>query len=153
LEGIPVTSLVRGNRIKVDRYNAAEGLSGVYAIGDIACMSTPKFPNGHPQLAGVALAQAVQLAANFKRAGKGLPLREYEYKNKGTMATVGKRKAVVDLPGFSFQGRLAWLTWMFVHLMLILSVRNKLAIFINWMMSYFVNDSTLRLMLKADRED
>ena len=69
------------------------------------------------------------------------------------MATVGKRKAVVDLPGFSFQGVFAWLTWMFVHLMLILSVKNKLSIFLNWMMSYFANDSTLRLMLKADRGD
>ncbi|HZE86159.1 MAG TPA: NAD(P)/FAD-dependent oxidoreductase [Puia sp.] len=152
LQGIPATSMVRGNRLRTDRFGAVEGLDGIYAVGDIAYMPTPKYPNGHPQLANVAVAQGLHMGNNFKRMLKGLPPVEYEYHNKGTMATVGKRKAVVDLPGFSFQGLFAWLTWMFVHLMLILSVKNKLAIFINWMMSYFANDSTLRLMLKADRK-
>jgi NADH:ubiquinone reductase (H+-translocating) len=152
LEGIPSSSIVKGNRLKANRYGEVEGLNGVYALGDIAWIPTPKYPNGQPQLAGVALSQAAFLASNLKRAAKGKPRLEYEYKNKGTMATVGKRKAVVDLPGFSFQGVFAWMTWMFVHLMLILSVKNKLFIFLNWMMSYFANDSTLRLMLKADRE-
>jgi NADH dehydrogenase len=152
LEGIPASCIVRGNRLKANRHCEVEGLDGVYALGDIAWIPTPKYPTGQPQLAGVALSQAAFLANNLKRAAKGHPLLEYEYKNKGTMATVGKRKAVVDLPGFSFQGFFAWLTWMFVHLMLILSVKNKLFIFLNWMMSYFANDSTLRLMLKADRE-
>jgi NADH dehydrogenase len=115
-------------------------------------MATPKYPNGHPQLANVALAHAGNLSRNFKRELKGKPRIEFEYSNKGTMATVGKRKAVVDLPGFSFQGFFAWLTWMFVHLMLILSVKNKLFIFLNWMMSYFANDSTLRLMLKPSTD-
>ena len=153
LEGIAETSMVRGNRIKTNRYGEVEGLDGVYAVGDIAYMPTPKYPNGHPQLANVAIAQAAHLARNFKRKKKGKPRIEFEYRNKGTMATVGKRKAVVDLPGFSFQGRLAWFTWMFVHLMLLLNVRNKLIVFFNWTMSYFANDSTLRLMLKADRND
>ena len=153
LEGIPATAVVRGNRLKTNRYGEVEGLEGVYAIGDMAYMPTPKYPNGHPQLANVALAQAGSLAKNFKRELKGQSRIEFEYHNKGSMATVGKRKAVVDLPGFSFQGVFAWLTWMFVHLMLILSVRNKVAVFFNWMMSYFANDSTLRLMLKADRGD
>ena len=152
LEGIPASSMVRGNRLKTNRYGEVEGLEGVYAVGDIAYMPTPKYPNGHPQLANVAIAQASNLAHNFKRELKGKPRKEFEYINKGTMATVGKRKAVVDLPGFSFQGLFAWFTWMFVHLMLILSVKNKLFIFFNWMMSYFANDSTLRLMLKADTE-
>jgi NADH:ubiquinone reductase (H+-translocating) len=152
LEGIPASCIVRGNRLKANRHCGVEGLDGVYALGDIAWIPTPKYPTGQPQLAGVALSQAAFLASNLKKAAKGHPLLEYEYKNKGTMATVGKRKAVVDLPGFSFQGFFAWLTWMFVHLMLILSVKNKLFIFLNWMMSYFANDSTLRLMLKADRE-
>lgn len=152
IEGIPATSITRGNRLKTDRYSEVEGLDGVYAIGDIAWMPTPKYPNGHPQLANVALVQAANLAHNFKRQLKGQSRREFEYHNKGSMATVGKRKAVVDLPHFSFQGFFAWLTWMFVHLMLILSVKNRLFIFLNWMMSYFANDSTLRLMLKADTE-
>ena len=152
LEGTPAASLVRGNRLKTNRFHEVEGLDGVYAIGDIAWMPTPKYPNGHPQLANVAIAQAGSLAQNFKRELLGKPRHEFEYHNKGTMATVGKRKAVVDLPGISFQGFFAWLTWMFVHLMLILSVKNKLFIFLNWMMSYFANDSTLRLILKADTD-
>jgi NADH:ubiquinone reductase (H+-translocating) len=152
LEGIPAASMVRGNRLKTNRYQEVEGLDGVYAIGDIAWMATPKYPNGHPQLANVAIAQAVNLAKNFRRELRGKPREEFEYHNMGTMATVGKRKAVVDLPHLRFQGFFAWLTWMFVHLMLILSVKNKLFIFLNWMMSYIANDSTLRLMLKPDTD-
>ena len=152
IEGIPAATVLRGNRLKTNRYGEVEGLDGVYAIGDISWMATPKYPNGHPQLANVALAQAGNLARNFKRELKGLPRLEFEYHNKGSMATVGKRKAVVDLPHFHFQGVFAWFTWMFVHLMLILSVKNKLFIFLNWMMSYFANDSTLRLMLKPDTD-
>ena len=152
LQGIPAASITRGNRLITNRYGEVQGLDGVYAVGDIAYMVTPKYPNGHPQLANVAIAQATFLARNFKRELKGKPRLEFEYHNKGTMATVGKRKAVVDLPGLSFQGLFAWLTWMFVHLMLILNVKNRLFIFLNWMMSYFANDSTLRLMLKADTE-
>ncbi|MBC7750091.1 MAG: NAD(P)/FAD-dependent oxidoreductase, partial [Methylotenera sp.] len=120
----------------------------VYALGDIAFMATPKYPNAHPQVASVAIEQAKVLANNFKLSLKNKPKIEYEYHDKGSMATVGKRKAVVDLPKFSFQGRLAWFTWMFIHLMLILSVKNKLSIFITWMFSYFNNDSTLRVLLK-----
>jgi NADH dehydrogenase len=152
VEGTPVASTVKGNRLKTNRFHEVEGLDGVYAIGDIAWMPTPKYPTGHPQLANVAIAQAGSLAGNFKRELRGKPRLEFEYHNKGTMATVGKRKAVVDLPGISFQGVFAWFTWMFVHLMLILSVKNKLFIFLNWMMSYFANDSTLRLILKADTD-
>jgi len=152
LAGMPAGCIVRGNRFKANRYHEVEGVDGVYAIGDISWMVTPKYHNGHQQLANVALAQAGSLSRNFKRELKGRPRIEFEYSNKGTMATVGKRKAVVDLPGFSFQGFFAWLTWMFVHLMLILSVKNKLFVFLNWMMSYFVNDSTLRLRLKPDTD-
>jgi NADH:ubiquinone reductase (H+-translocating) len=152
LEGVPAVSMVKGNRLKTNRYHEVEGLDGVYAIGDIAWMTTPKYPNGHPQLANVAIAQAVSLAGNFKRELSGKLRHEFEYHNKGTMATVGKRKAVVDLPHIRFQGVFAWFTWMFVHLMLILTVKNKLFIFLNWMMSYFANDSTLRLILRANTD-
>lgn len=147
LEGIPKEVITRGNRIIVNRQNQVEGLDGVYALGDIASMATPKYPEGHPQLANVALNQADVLAQNFKNLLKGKPLKAFEYHDKGSMATVGKRKAIVDLPKFSFKGRMAWFFWMFLHLMLILSVKNKLSIFINWMMSYFYNDSTLRVIL------
>lgn len=148
LDGIPVESRTRGNRFLVNRFNQIEHTTAIYALGDIAFMSTPKYPNSHPQVASVAIEQARVLASNFKRLLKNEPQIEYEYHDKGSMATVGKRKAVVDLPNFSFQGRLAWFTWMFVHLMLILSVKNKLSIFVNWMFSYFNNDSTLRVLLR-----
>ena len=148
LDGIPKEAYTRGNRIPVNRFNELENVKDIYAIGDISYMSTPKYPNGQPQVASVAIAQAEHLAKNFKRITKKEQIKEFEYHDRGSMATVGKRKAVVDLPKFSFQGRFAWLTWMFVHLMLILSVQNKLVIFINWMYSYFNNDSTLRVLIR-----
>lgn len=149
--GLPAGLVVKGNRIKVDVYNRLQGIENVFAIGDISYMETKEFPKGHPQLANVAINQAKNLASNLKALQKDKPLKEFVYKNPGTMATVGKHKAVVDLPFMSFQGRLAWFTWMFLHLMLILSVRNKLLIFFNWAISYFTNDTTLRLILLPTR--
>lgn len=151
IKGFPETCITRGNRLIVDRQNEVIGLKHVYALGDIAYMETPNFPKGHAQVASVALQQASLLAENLSRKLKNKPLKDYEYTDKGSMATIGKRKAVVDLPKFSFQGRLAWFTWMFIHLMLILSIKNKLLIFMNWMISYFNNDSTLRIIMKPIR--
>lgn len=145
--GIPKEALVRGNRIQVNEYNRLLHYSNIFAIGDIAYMEVKDWPKGHPQLANVAINQAKNLAGNLKRLLHNETLKPFTYKNPGTMATVGKRKAVVDLPSFSFQGRLAWFTWMFLHLMLIVSVKNRLIIFINWAISYFTNDTTLRLIL------
>jgi NADH dehydrogenase len=151
--GIDKEKLVRGNRIKTDQYNRMEGTENVFAIGDIAYMEQPEFPKGHPQLANVANAQAKNTAHNLEQLLHNKPLKVFKYKNPGTMATVGKRKAVVDLPWVSFQGRLAWFVWMFLHLMLILNVRNKIVVFINWAISYFTNDTTLRLILLPTRKD
>ncbi|MEZ4856251.1 MAG: NAD(P)/FAD-dependent oxidoreductase [Gelidibacter sp.] len=148
VEGFPKESITRGNRLIVNRFNEVEHLSNVYALGDIAYMETTKYPHGHPQVASVALQQAELLGKNLKNISKNKAKKEFEYTNKGAMATIGKRKAVVDLPKFSFQGRMAWFTWMFIHLMLILSVKNKLLIFMNWSISYFNNDSTLRIIMK-----
>lgn len=150
--GIPKETLVRGNRIKVDPYNRVEGYPDIFALGDIAYMESPEWPKGHPQLANVAINQAKHLAHNMKHMLQGGQLEKFTYKNPGTMATVGKRKAVVDLPWWSFQGFFAWMVWMFLHLMLILSVKNKLIIFINWAISYFTNDTTLRLILLPTRK-
>jgi len=151
--GISKDLLVRGNRIKTDHFNRVEGMNNVFAIGDVSYMETTDFPKGHPQLANVAINQAKNLATNLSRMVHNKPMLEFKYKNPGTMATVGKHKAVVDLPFISFQGRLAWFTWMFLHLMLILSVKNKLTIFINWAISYFTNDTTLRLILLPTRKE
>jgi len=148
--------LQRGNRLKVDRTSKVVGSKNIFAIGDIASMETPKYPHGHPQLARVAGDQAVQLAKNFEKIGNGVSedkLTLFEYDDPGSMATIGKRKAVVDLPKFSFSGRFAWFTWMFLHLMLILTVRNKLAIFLNWAQTYFTNDSSLRIIVRPTKKD
>lgn len=150
IPGLPADVIVRGNRIRVDRFNRIQGMEDVFALGDIAYMETPKYPNGHPQLANVATNQAAQLGENLIRQLKSEEMKPFEYINKGSMATVGKRKAVVDLPHWEFQGRIAWLTWMVVHFWLILSVRNKLVIFINWISDYFNNDSTLRIIMRAN---
>jgi NADH dehydrogenase len=146
LEGIDKTLITRGNRIKVNRFNAVENCTNIYAIGDIAYMTTPIYPNGHPQLANVAINQAKNLAYNFKRQIQNKKLQEFEYKDFGSMATIGKHKAVVDLSFYKFSGYLAWFIWMFLHLMLILSVKNKLIIFINWAWNYFTKDTSLRLI-------
>jgi NADH dehydrogenase len=116
-------------------------------------MVTPKYPKGHPQVANVAINQGRTLARNFKLIQKGGKLTEYEYKDLGSMATVGRNKAVVDLPFIRFGGYFAWYVWMFLHLMLILSVRNKLIIFINWAWNYFTKNSSLRLILKVEGKD
>lgn len=150
-EGFDKSVIAKGNRLFVDDTNKVKGLANVYAIGDIAYMETEEYPKGHPQLANVAIKQAKNLSRNIKRALQGKNLIPFSYTSPGTMATIGKHKAVVDLPFMSFQGRLAWFVWMFLHLMLILSVRNKLFIFINWMISYFTNDTTLRLILRPSR--
>lgn len=150
--GIPQDKVVRGNRIRVDEFNRVEGLTNVFAMGDIAYMETKEFPKGHPQLANVAIAQAKNLVKNIENLVERQPLLPFRYKNPGTMATVGKRKAVVDLPFVSFQGRFAWFVWMFLHLMLIVSVKNRLIIFINWAISYFTNDTTLRLILLPNKK-
>lgn len=152
IEGMPEESITRGSRFITNRFNEIQGTDGIFAIGDIAFMTTPKYLNGHPQVASVANEHAKNLAKNFKLQLKNKPRKEFEYHDKGSMATIGKRKAVVDLPSFSFQGRFAWFTWMFVHLMLILSVRNKLSIFITWAYSYFSNDSTLRVLIKPAKK-
>ncbi len=141
----------QGNRIAVNRINLVEGTQNIYAIGDIALMETPKYPKGHPQLANVAINQAKNLAKNLKSIQNNTSAKEFEYTDLGSMATIGRNKAVVDLPFYRFKGYFAWLIWMFLHLMLILSVRNKLIIFINWVWAYFTKDTSLRLILKQKK--
>ncbi len=151
IEGLNPEVLIR-NRYKTDRYNKILGYKNIFAIGDIAYMETPKYPQGHPQVANVAINQGKNLAKNLlKKSEKNW--EEYEYEDRGSMATIGKHRAVVDLPKFKFQGVFAWYFWMFLHLMLILSVRNKLAIFFNWMWSYLNKDSSLRLIIIPNKKN
>jgi NADH dehydrogenase len=152
IAGLPGDLWVANGRVKVDRFNRVSGIKDIYALGDIAFMTTPKYPKGHPQVANVAINQAKLLAQNLERDTRGRAWKEYEYRDLGTMATIGRNKAVVDLPFLKFKGLLAWFTWMSLHLMLILSVRNKLIIFINWVWSYITKDSSLRLILNPNKE-
>lgn len=144
--------IVLRNRYKTDRFNRVNGYENIFAIGDIAYMETPNYPMGHPQVANVAINQGKNLAKNLLQKSREL-WSEYEYNDQGSMATIGKHRAVVDLPNFKFQGFLAWYFWMFLHLMLILSVRNKLAVFFNWMWSYLNKDSSLRLIIVKNKNN
>lgn len=148
-DGINPDCFNRNGRIKVDAFNKVTGYSNVYAIGDISLQLTDgKFPRGHPQVAQVAIQQAQLLAANLERMKNNKPLKEFRYKDLGTMATVGRHLAVVELPSCRFQGIFAWFIWMFVHLMSIIGVKNKMLIFVNWAFKYFTYDQSTRLILR-----
>lgn len=151
--GISQELIVRGRRIKTDRFCRVEGQSAIYAIGDLACMETPLYPGGHPQVAPAAIQQATLLAHNLQLLEKKAPpakLKLFEYRDKGSMATVGRNLAVVDLPkpAWSFGGVFAWLIWMGLHLMLILGVKNRFFVFLNWLYNYFTYDQNLRLIFR-----
>ncbi len=152
IDGINPEIIMRGNRLKVNQLNLIDTYKNIYALGDIAYMPTSKYPNAHPQLANVAINQAKNLAKNFNRKIKSKEQKEFEYKDLGSMATIGKHKAVVDLPRFKFKGFFAWYIWMFLHLMLILSTKNKLIIFINWAWAYVTKDTSLRLILNNPKK-
>lgn len=152
-KGVDPSLIVRGNRLKVDRFNKVINTENIYAIGDISSMSTDVYPNGHPQVASVAIQQADVLSENLQRIeSKSSPNNyiQFEYKDKGSMATVGRNLAVVDLPKpkIHFKGFFAWLIWMGLHLMLILGVKNRLFVFLNWFYNYFTYDQSLRLLFK-----
>ena len=153
-EGIDPALIARGNRIRVDRFNKVIGLQNIYAIGDVAYMETDKYPHGHPQVASVAIAQASVLADNFLRTDRSQNLKEFEYHDKGSMATVGRNLAVVDIPKpkLHFKGFFAWLIWMGLHLFLLLGVKNRLAVFYNWIYNYITYDQNLRLIFRIFRK-
>jgi NADH dehydrogenase len=151
IEGLNFDSVVKNNRIVTDRFNRVQGMENIFAIGDIAFLVTPNYPNGHPQVANVAINQAKLLADNLLLSLKGKPMKEFEYRDKGSMATVGKHKAVVDLPWIKFQGWFAWYIWMGLHLLLLMGMKNQLFVFINWVVAYFTNNSALRLIFRREK--
>ncbi|MBK7183498.1 MAG: NAD(P)/FAD-dependent oxidoreductase [Bacteroidetes bacterium] len=148
IEGLNPEVIARGNRIMVDELNQVKGYSSIFALGDIALMTSTAYPNGHPQVAQVAIQQGELLAKNLIGLSKGKAMKTFVYKDLGSMATVGRNKAVVDLPNIKFQGFFAWMVWMFVHLMSIVGIKNRLLIFINWAWNYFTYDQSLRLIIK-----
>lgn len=151
LPGIPDAVYAPNGRMITDAFNKVKGMDDVYALGDNCVMVTDALPKGDPQVAQVAIQQAKNLGKNFKRMTGGRPLKPFTYKNYGALATVGRHLAVADLPGIHFFGFAAWYIWMFVHLMAILGVKNRLFVFLNWLWSYITFDQSLRLII--DREE
>lgn len=152
--GVPESSIGRGGRILTDRYNKVKGMEHVYAIGDQCLVEGDEdYPNGHPQLAQVAIQQAELLAKNILRMERGEDIKPFAYRNLGTMATIGRKKAVAEIWKARFGGFSAWLLWLVVHLRSILGVKNKTVVFLNWMWNYFNYRQSLRLILKPIIKD
>ena len=148
IQGLNPDVITPTNRIKVNRNNRVEGYQNVFAIGDIALMIEEKYPKGHPQVAQVAIQQAVALSKHFKNLLENKSSTDFSYKDLGSMATIGRNKAVADLPNIKFAGFFAWLIWMFIHLMSLVGGKNRLFAFINWAWSYITFDQSLRLIIK-----
>ncbi len=148
MPGLPAECVGRGGRIMVDEYNRVKGMDDVMAIGDIALMESEDYPKGHPQMAQPAIQQGLTLAENLNRGSFDIPFR---YHDKGSMATVGKNKAVADLPHQSMSGFPAWLAWMGIHLLSLLGMRNKASVLLNWIWNYFTYSSSLRLLLRPSK--
>ncbi|NQZ75930.1 MAG: NAD(P)/FAD-dependent oxidoreductase [Ekhidna sp.] len=149
VDGLADSSVER-SRILVDDFNRVKGLENVFAIGDVAMMQNEDYPNGHPMVAPVAMQQGRHLGQNLKNLISKKPLDPFKYFDKGSMATIGKNKAVVDMPnGMHFKGFFAWLIWMFVHIMYLIGFRNKLITLNNWIWSYFTYDKGTRLIIRT----
>ena len=147
--GLPADVLGRGRRVLVDEYNRVKDHPEIFALGDM-CMQTsdPAFPNGHPQVAQVAIQQGSLLAKILKRMLDGKAMQSFRYNDKGSMAIIAKYKAVADLPKVSFKGFFAWLIWLFIHIIPLIGFRNKLTLAFNWLWSFVTNDPTLRLVIR-----
>lgn len=149
VKGLDANSLIdRANRYKVNEFNQVEGYTNVFALGDIALMQTDAYPKGHPQVAQPAIQQGVLLGRNLMRLINGKPLKAFKYKDKGSMATVGRNKAVVDLKHYKFAGFFAWFVWMFIHLMALVGFRNRVIVFFNWCYNYINFDKAARLIIR-----
>ncbi|WP_295179567.1 NAD(P)/FAD-dependent oxidoreductase [uncultured Christiangramia sp.] len=149
VEGLNASAMVeKANRYEVNAFNQINGYENIFAIGDIALMATEDFPRGHPMVAQPAIQQGKHLAKNIKRLIKGEPLEAFDYFDKGTMATVGRNRAVVDLHKWKFSGFFAWFVWMFVHLWFLVGFRNRAVTFFNWLYNYVNFDKAARLIIR-----
>ncbi|RLD36607.1 MAG: NAD(P)/FAD-dependent oxidoreductase, partial [Bacteroidetes bacterium] len=146
--GLVTDAFGKGSRIRVDRFNRVLGYENIFALGDLSIMETPEYPNGHPQVVQAAIQQAQLLANNLIKMKTGLAPKVFEYKNKGSLATIGRNLAVADLPIGKLKGFSAWVLWSIIHLFTIVGVKNRLSVFLNWSWSYFSYDQSLRLLIK-----
>jgi NADH dehydrogenase len=153
INGLPAEVVGRGRRILVDEFNKVKNIENIYALGDMCLQTTDKnYPDGHPQLAQVAIQQGTLLAKNFKRLADGKTMKPFSYVNKGSMAIISKYEAVADLPKVSFAGFFAWLIWLFVHIIPLVGFRNKVKIAFSWFWSFITNNPTLRLIIRPRHE-
>ncbi|WP_435625813.1 NAD(P)/FAD-dependent oxidoreductase [Flagellimonas sp.] len=143
----------RGSRLKVNHFHQVEGFEEIFAIGDVAQMESEAFPHGHPMMAQPAIQQGESLGENLARLVDEKPMKPFKYKDKGSMATVGRNKAVVDLKKFKFQGVFAWYVWMFVHLYFLIGFRNRVVVFINWVYNYIKFDREARLIIRPFKKE
>lgn len=148
IPGIEKCVIARGERFVVDEFNMVQGTDNVFAIGDVACMQSEENPKGHPMVAPVAIQQAKVLSENIIKKINGEEMKPFKYFDKGSMATVGRNKAVVDLYNLKSQGFLAWFIWLFVHLLYLVGFRNKMVVLINWMWNYLSYDKAIRLIIR-----
>ena len=147
IEGIPDTAFVKGNRLQTNTFNQVTGLTDIYAIGDNAYMEEGEY-KGHPQVAQPAIQQAKRLAKNLNNTARGKAMEPFKYKDLGSMATIGRNKAVADLPFLKTQGFIAWILWLIVHLKSILGVKNQIFVLFNWLWSYITLDQSLRIIVR-----
>lgn len=147
-EGFSKEQIAKGNRISTDQINRVTGLNNVFAIGDVSSSVSEAMPKGLPGVAPVAIQQGKHLAGNLLHLIKNEPTVDFKYNDQGSMATIGRNKAVVDLGKIKFQGFFAWLTWMFIHLVLLMGFRNKVVVFINWLGSYISYNGGTRLIIR-----
>ncbi len=154
IKGIDGNSLMKKiNRYYVNEYSKVVDTDAIFALGDIALMETEAYPKGHPQVAQPAIQQGKHLGDNFKRLLKNKPLKPFEYYDKGTMATVGRNKAVVDIKKMHLGGFVAWFIWMFIHLWFLVGFRNRVVTFFNWTYNYISYDRAARLIIRPFRKD
>lgn len=151
-EGIGEHAVGKGNRLLVDRYNKLYGYEQIFAIGDVALMQTEDYPEGHPQVAPVAMQQGQLLAKNLKRLVKEQPIKQFAYFDKGTMATVGRNRAVAEVARMKLGGFFAWAAWMLVHLLMLIGFRNRLVVLVDWIWNYFSYDRGIRLILPRSND-
>ena len=149
LKGLDAADLLsRSQRLLVNEYHQINGFEHIFAIGDVAQMESSDYPYGHPMMAQPAMQQGENLGENLVRLLEGKALKAFQYRDKGSMATIGRNKAVADLPKFKFQGVFAWFVWMFVHLYFLIGFRNRLVVFINWVYNYVKFDREARLIIR-----
>jgi len=149
IHGLDAKSLVeRVERIRVNQYSQVVGYNNIFAVGDIASMETELYPQGHPMMAQPAMQQGNLLGENLVKLIAKQPMKPFEYNDKGSMATIGRNKAVVDLPNYHFDGVFAWFVWMFVHLFSLIGFKNKAVVFLNWVYNYIRFDREGRLIVR-----